>query len=281
VTGTGASGRLDLKHLSGVDRAPAAVSEGEELRLMALGLAFLYAAGALLVLVTLLLPRAPGARVGWLAAVALVACLVALGLLRGGERLPRGAYHVAAALGTGLIGVCVALQGRDASLYGLMYVWAGLYAFYFFTTLAAIAHVAWAAASFAAILATRDVATVPEAWWLMTTGTMVIAGILVGRLSGQVRRQSAALAERRITKERERRALEINDNIVQSLTVAKYSLQGGDADQASGALDDALRCAREIISEQLPAVGDGQGVRPGDLVRARRDRPGALRPPLG
>jgi GAF domain-containing protein len=72
----------------------------------------------------------------------------------------------------------------------------------------------------------------------------------------------------RLNRERERRALEINDNIVQGLALAKYAIAAGDVDQGVKAIDDTLERARDIITAQLEEVAaGGRPLRPGDLVR--------------
>ncbi len=70
-----------------------------------------------------------------------------------------------------------------------------------------------------------------------------------------------------IALDRERQALEINDNIVQGLVVAKYSAQRGNVDGAIEAIEDTLVKARELISAQLSDVHEGRGLQPGDLAR--------------
>ncbi len=70
------------------------------------------------------------------------------------------------------------------------------------------------------------------------------------------------------TRDRERQALEINDNIVQGLVVAKYSAQRGNVEAAVEAIEDTLVRARKLISDQLADVVEGRGIRPGDLARA-------------
>lgn len=69
-------------------------------------------------------------------------------------------------------------------------------------------------------------------------------------------------------KVRERQALEINDNIVQGLTVAKYAMTMGSDEQSRQAIEDTLRHARMIITDLL-GEDELHGLRPGDL---RRDR---------
>jgi GAF domain-containing protein len=70
---------------------------------------------------------------------------------------------------------------------------------------------------------------------------------------------------------RERRAIDINDNIVQGLTVAKYAIGQGHVEEGVRAIDDTLRRARQLITDQLTEATAGQGgPRPGDLVRESR-----------
>jgi GAF domain-containing protein len=66
----------------------------------------------------------------------------------------------------------------------------------------------------------------------------------------------------RLSREKERRALEINDNIVQGLVVAKYAAQAGQSREALRAIDETLARARRLITDAL-----GDEVTPGDLVR--------------
>ncbi len=72
----------------------------------------------------------------------------------------------------------------------------------------------------------------------------------------------------RAAQDRARQALEINDNIVQGLVMAKYTAQRGDVEAAARAIDDTLARARRLISDQLAEVVTGRGIRPGDLARA-------------
>jgi hypothetical protein len=76
--------------------------------------------------------------------------------------------------------------------------------------------------------------------------------------------------EERLSGERERRALEINDSIVQGLVLAKYALDAGDAEQGAAAVEGTLVRARELIDRQFGS-GDTRPIRPGDL---RRRAPG-------
>ena len=73
---------------------------------------------------------------------------------------------------------------------------------------------------------------------------------------------------------RERRALEIHDNIVQGLTAVKWSLEAGRTDAAHQAADRTLEQAQKIIGELLDSHPDSNELGPGSL---RRD---AAAPPI-
>lgn len=66
---------------------------------------------------------------------------------------------------------------------------------------------------------------------------------------------------------RRQQALEINDNIVQGLAVAKYSFDLGQEDKAREAIEGTLVAARSIISELLEDLGGEMDLGPGALTR--------------
>jgi len=66
-----------------------------------------------------------------------------------------------------------------------------------------------------------------------------------------------------------KRALELNDEVVQGLSVAKYAVESGEMSTAKRAVAHTLEAARHIVSELLVASGDETGIGPGDLVRER------------
>jgi hypothetical protein len=68
-------------------------------------------------------------------------------------------------------------------------------------------------------------------------------------------------------KVRQRQAMEINDNIVQGLTVAKYELDRGKDQQTHEAIEETLRKARALITDLLGERGTEVELGPGDLRR--------------
>lgn len=68
-------------------------------------------------------------------------------------------------------------------------------------------------------------------------------------------------------KERQRRAVEINDDIVQGLSTVLYALELGDNQTAKVAADRALGASRHIISELVGGVESPLRLDAGDLRR--------------
>jgi hypothetical protein len=74
---------------------------------------------------------------------------------------------------------------------------------------------------------------------------------------------------------RRRQAVELNDDVVQGLVVARMAVEVGDLATAAEAIDRTLDAARGIVAELLAAGGAAE---PGSLVRhrevpQRQDRP--------
>lgn len=63
---------------------------------------------------------------------------------------------------------------------------------------------------------------------------------------------------------KKQQALQINDNLVQGLTVAKYAMEMGRLDIAQEAVESTLEAARTIVAELLNEAGT---IQPGSLVR--------------
>jgi len=380
---------------------------------MSRGLAFLFAAGASLVGISLLLPHSHNTNDGNLLVAVGLAYVAAACLTHFALRITVRGLQLILMLGTVLITVCVVYGGDSASAYPLMYVWVALYAAYVFTPRAAAAQTLFAAAACAAGFLLENDTHAPSVHWLMGAGTIVVAGVLTASLTYRVRAHQADLvtvarmanglvdpvdfagatcanlrasahadvaallepvedgigmnivaqagsretarvldsepvqqaisvaysfarpqtlldpaqrgwfsgtvighaqpivrdgrsagvlaiaytrrrravpkrartaallfateasvalerAERQAIA-RERRAIDINDNIVQGLTVAKYAIGQGHVDEGVRAIDDTLRRARQLITDQLTeATAQQGGPRPGDLVRESR-----------
>lgn len=72
------------------------------------------------------------------------------------------------------------------------------------------------------------------------------------------------------SQQRRRQALEINDNVVQGLTSAVYSLEHEDLDKATSYIERTLAAARDMMDDLLEP--SGEELHPGDLVRSSASR---------
>jgi integral membrane sensor domain MASE1 len=109
-------------------------------------------------------------------------------------------------------------------------------------------------------------------------GVAAVTSLLLAAIAAERQRAVAeSIAMRR------REALEINDNIVQGLTVAQYASQSGRHDLAGDALETTLADARKMIGELVADLPPDTLARPGALRRrspadpSRTDAPSSLR----
>jgi len=70
-------------------------------------------------------------------------------------------------------------------------------------------------------------------------------------------------------KERQRQAVELNDDVVQGLVAAQLALSLDEREMAAEAVADTLARARSIITELLGEAGSELELGPGDLVRGQ------------
>ncbi len=162
----------------------------EDTPAMARSLAALFAAGAAIGAISLILPhpaRFDDAALWSNIGLAFLGA-VALALLAG--RLPRWALQATLALGTVLITRAVYLSGEAPGFYVFFYIWVGLYAFFYFGRAWGAVHMAWVGVAFAWVL-TQVHHTSAIALWLVTVGTIAIAGIFVSVLARREQRRSA------------------------------------------------------------------------------------------
>lgn len=85
--------------------------------------------------------------------------------------------------------------------------------------------------------------------------TFLIAGAGVGYLIEQRNRHEAKLRRLELREYAHREGLELNDDVVQGLAVAKMALEMEDAERARATLDVTLKRAQEIASTRLAEGG--------------------------
>jgi diguanylate cyclase (GGDEF)-like protein/PAS domain S-box-containing protein len=173
------------------------VTTGREPAVEARSLAYLYAAGAGLAALSFALPHTPMQDDLGLAAVIAAACVGALMLLLGAARIPTWAVQCFLAVGTLLISLAIHFSGSGNSAFAFYYVWVGIYAFYFLPFAWAIAQSTLVAVAYGGLLLFDDLpADATAARWLLTIGTLVVAGSLIERLAARVRERAAEAEDR-------------------------------------------------------------------------------------
>ena len=154
-------------------------------RTKARSLAFLYGAGALICVLTVLLPHVATLEDGSVLVLAALSLAMALVFLRFAGQVSDGVVHLALAAVTVMLSLVIHYT-HDTTLYALIYTWPALYAFYFFSTPAALGHLAFIGAAYATVLridGTSD-ATIRL---VLVLGTPLVVGLLISRLLGVVR----------------------------------------------------------------------------------------------
>ena len=154
---------------------------------MARAQSYLWGSGGTLILISLTLTRAPGTFVPGMVGVAVLALLVATVLWSGQRWLPPVLLSPTVALGSTVITLLMWFDGAPSSVYSLFYVWAALYAFYFFSRGSAALHGVIIAVLAAAEMALREPAHPPAGRWLIIVGTVIVAGVWTQHLVRQVR----------------------------------------------------------------------------------------------
>lgn len=89
-----------------------------------------------------------------------------------------------------------------------------------------------------------------------------LANLAIERVHAEAMKVELASAQLR-----RQQALEINDNVVQGLAVAKYAFELNQPERAKAAVDGTLEAARKIISDLLEELGEDAALLPGTLTR--------------
>ncbi|HEX6538164.1 MAG TPA: GGDEF domain-containing protein [Candidatus Dormibacteraeota bacterium] len=150
----------------------------------------LFGAGATLVLVSLVVERTPGTDWTIVLPALAVAYVVAAVLLAAPQLLPAGVYPALTACGTLLITLVAYADGSPTSAVVLLYVWAAVYAFYFYSLRAALLESGWISACAGVELWLRGGFADWFSHWLLVTGTCLVGGLVVRQLVTLVRTEA-------------------------------------------------------------------------------------------
>jgi sigma-B regulation protein RsbU (phosphoserine phosphatase) len=144
-------------------------------------LGILFVAGATIGTFSMAFPQPPGTNVAGLFGVFGIAYAVGAVLLTGRGRLPSWSNHFALAAGTVVITLGIHFTDDRTSVYSMFYLWVSITAFYFFRWWAGWVQIAVIAILFSVTLATQNTSAAEEQW-IITLGTVVVAGLFVGTL---------------------------------------------------------------------------------------------------
>ena len=149
----------------------------------------LFAAGAAVSTVAIVLPGWPGADRAGIAVTALLAAGGAGILLRFAGHVGSGACHAFLASGTVLIAACQVLAGSaGAASYALLYVWVALHAALFFGARAVAWHLVFSVVAQAVALGRVGEHDSWAPQLALTLGTQIAAALVVGFLAARLRR---------------------------------------------------------------------------------------------
>jgi PAS domain S-box-containing protein len=215
-----------------------ALPELFDVRIKARSIAYLFATGAALGLLTVAVPHASEVNDLALVLLASGAIVIAAVVWLSRDRIRDWHIHAVLLCGTLIISLANYYAG-PSTLYPVLYMWAALYAFYFFRLGEAFAHMAVVAVSYAVVLAIQD----PESAvvrWLLAVGTPLVAGLLISRL---LRRLSDRAQQLEQAEARTRMVLDTapdafmtldRDGVILSWNVAAQRLFGWSAAEAIG-----------------------------------------------
>lgn len=160
---------------------------GGQREFMARALAYLFAAGSIIALVLYALLGHPEANTAGMVSVICFALALGVGIEIGAELIPERTYPWLVAAGSILIGALVYFRASSTAAHAFFYVWIACFSFYFFSRGIALAEVAFAAGTYAVGLALlpHPPAHALELW-LMTLGTLLVAGMLITGLRRRI-----------------------------------------------------------------------------------------------
>jgi serine phosphatase RsbU (regulator of sigma subunit) len=176
---------LVIRRREGAVRDPAVLQR-------ALGV--LFVAGATIGTVSMVFPQPPGTNEVGLFVLFGLAYLAGAILVAGGDRLPTWSAEAGLAYASVLITLGINFTDQRASVYAMFYLWVSITAFYFLGWRRAAVQLAWIAGLFAAVLVVESPAAYEEQW-IITIGTVTIAGVFVGTLRRGVEQLIADLEE--------------------------------------------------------------------------------------
>ena len=163
--------------------------------IMATVLGSLFLAGASIGALSLALPHPSEYDSSALWSNVAISYVSGLAVLLFRQRLPVWAIQVCVLAGTIVVTRAVYYGHDPSGYYTFWYLWIGVFAFFFFGPRWGVVHVGAVGAAYAWVL-TEVSGPTPVPRWLVTVGSILVAGLLVDGLTTRLRRETTAAARR-------------------------------------------------------------------------------------
>lgn len=157
-------------------------------------LGWIYLAGATLALLSMALPQPAGQDLVGIYAMIATGYLLAALILWRADAMPEWGMHAALAAGTVIVTAGIYFTHQEQSVYAMFYIWIALEAFYFLDTRGAFIQLGVVAVSFGVLMAAQSPDGAAERW-LITAGTVFVAGLFMAILKRRNRRLVDQLTE--------------------------------------------------------------------------------------
>ncbi len=210
----------------------------------------LFVLGALLGVVSLLLPHPAVSNDGAIVVVSAVAAVTGCACVTLSRLIPPALVHLTVAASSVLICTAIYLSGVASGLYSTMFVWVALFSAYFFPRRSALLHLGWLLACYAVVLVLVEDAAgfSPLTRWLLTAIALAVTSTLTSWL----------VSRRRAAEERSQRFFELSHDMLCTVDADGYLVE------LNPAWEDTLGHSRgELRSRPLLEL-----VHPDDRTRA-------------
>ena len=175
--------------------ADAAESADSSIAVMARLLAYLFGTTATVELLSLFVFEFPPTEKFRIVAMSMAAYGVVIALYFSWDRLRTWVFDVTLACGSLLITASIYFSGQSPSAYTSFYLWVVMYAFYFFGRRRGVLQLALVGLMYGAVLGLSAQRFPPLTNWLVTIGTLVLAGGVVVLLRERIERLVSRLAD--------------------------------------------------------------------------------------
>ena len=170
------------------------------------------------------------------------------------RRHPQFAALVTAALFAAVTGLRLLGGSNEADATGLLYALPVALAAMAFGRVVGTTAALSAAGLLAAWVAGHPEVSLSPLGWAARIVPLVLLGVLVGAAADAAEDAIAARMALAVAATRRRDAAEVNDEILQRLTVAKWRLEAGSEEDATALLDEAMVQAQHLVSTLLEDV---------------------------